>query len=375
MTNPKDIVCVRGPILGNSGYTRATRNIIKGMHLAEKKFYIDPIPWATQPSAEVPDEFHKIIKEHLPSKESHEKTAGLLTICTPSDLISKPSHPNTYIWTIFETTKIPEEWVRYLNMPGQNKKGQALNGIIVPIKGNAEQSFALAKPEKHVVPLAIDYELFGETETVPPLKHSGDFNILLCYHANHRKNPEFIIEVINHLSSDYTVYLKTYVHGFSTIERLNIAHELSDKINSRAKVVLLYDIVPDEDMKTLYNQMDLVLNLSHGEGWDLPRVEAISCGTPAIGTNFMGALDYVVKPFDLIEHKLVDCPDLPPYFSSEAQWANLNLMQVIQSISQVKNNYQAFMDAVPAQKDHLMKHTGTLADMGARMHDIVMSTA
>lgn len=55
----------------------------------------------------------------------------------------------------------------------------------------------------------------------------------------------------------------------------------------------LYHDVGDATLAAWYNNMDVLLNSSMGESWGLTITEAMSCGTPAIVTNFSSMAEQV----------------------------------------------------------------------------------
>ena len=374
-TPVNEYLCVRGPIYGPSGYARMTRNVIEGLHKAGKRFWIDILPWAVQPSIEVTEEFKNIFVANMPTREDAQRTNDLLIIALPTDIPNRPLAPNTWNMTLFETTRIPAEWIKLLNyLPlDGNIRTPAIKGLILPSKGNLE-SFGEVIHKKKIVPLAIDYDIFNPDGPAMNdyLPERGTFNILLSYHQNPRKNSEFAIRLINELDSGTTVYLKTFGQGMSTWERESIIKGIKCKMKSDAAIVLLYDMISDEDQAKMYRSMDLVLNLSHGEGWDLPRCEAYACGVPAIGPLFIAPEDYTIPEFRLISHNLVPCPEMPPYFSSSAKWAELDLIDCIQAVGKIRDNREKYRGLALKQREHLIQHTGTLADMGERVWNAIM---
>lgn len=367
-----EFLCVRGPIYGPSGYARMTRGVVEGLHLAGKKFWVDALPWVVQPSIELTESFHEIIKANSPPTDVIEKTHDLVCISLPTDLPSRPICINTWNMTIFETTKVPDEWIQTLDSGHhQNPNAPAINGLILPSKGNLE-SFKLAPQEKKIVPIAIDYNIFTPDGPVAELLCKSDFNILLSYHQNQRKNPELVIRLIDEMDKNTTVYIKTYGKGMSTWERKEIYDDIKSKVKSPCNIVLHYDLISDEAQAELYRAMDLIINVAHGEGWDLPRCEAYACGIPAIGSMFIGPDDYTIDEFRMITHKLVPCPEIPPFFSSQAKWAELDLIEYLQAIEIIRSNRKQYRDYALKQRDHLMKHTGTIKDMGNRVWKAVM---
>ena len=360
-------ICIRGPIYGFSGYARMTNNLILGMDQTDHEFWVDPIPWSVQPTIEISDKLKSVLTRRRPCAEDITRMAGLLAVCLPTDLPSRPIDSNTWNMTIFETTRIPDGWVGILKSNAQGEINElAIKGLIVPSRANLS-AFDAAPQKKAIVPLAIDYDTFTPDGPTAALPYASDFNILMSYHMNSRKNPELAMKVINELPADTTVYLKTYGIGMSTWERDGMRDQLARILDGKCRVVLLYDLVSDEREAEIYRAMDLVLNVSHGEGWDLPRCEAYACGTPAIGTLFPAPIEYTIPEFRLINHSLVPCPEIPPFFSSIQKWAEIDLMDVLAAINQVRENRAMYRELALKQRDHLIGYTGRLVDMAEKV--------
>jgi len=49
----------------------------------------------------------------------------------------------------------------------------------------------------------------------------------------------------------------------------------------------------EEEMAAWYNSFDILLNISHGEGFGIPMLESMACGTPVIATNFSSMTELV----------------------------------------------------------------------------------
>lgn len=365
-------LCVRGPIYGPSGYSRIVRGLIQGLDAADKRFWIDAIPWMIQPTIELPEKFREIIKSRMIRYDETSKTEGFLCVCLPSDLPGRPIGENTWNFTIFETTQVPDRWIQVLASSGpQDPDRTAIKGIIIPCQGNLV-SFKAAPQKKVVIPLAIDYDVFNPDGPKAEMPYKSGFNILISYHQNPRKNPGLIYRVLNELDKDTTVYLKTYGIGMSSWERRGLAQFIREQTKAECRVVLLYDLVSDQLQAEMYRAMDLVLNVSHGEGWDLPRHEAYACGVPAIGPTFIGPADYVLPEFDIIKYRLVPCPELPPYFSSVQKWAEIDLLDVLTAINMVRESRAFYTGMALRQREHLIRHTGTLREMAEKVWNTVM---
>jgi len=85
-----------------------------------------------------------------------------------------------------------------------------------------------------------------------------------------------------------------YKEIFKTVERLNLQ-----------KNVIFTGYVPDEDLPALYNAADLFVYPSLYEGFGLPPLEAMACGTPVITSNtsslpeVVGNAGIMIDPYDV----------------------------------------------------------------------------
>lgn len=69
--------------------------------------------------------------------------------------------------------------------------------------------------------------------------------------------------------------------------------------------------IPQLSMPMLYSWAHILVIPSHGEGWGRPHMEAMSCGTPVIATNWSGPTAFVNENNGYllrIEDELVDAP-------------------------------------------------------------------
>ena len=51
--------------------------------------------------------------------------------------------------------------------------------------------------------------------------------------------------------------------------------------------------IRDEELAMIYNSSDIMLNPSRREGFGLPIIEAMACGTPVVGTNFSAMTELI----------------------------------------------------------------------------------
>jgi glycosyltransferase involved in cell wall biosynthesis len=87
-----------------------------------------------------------------------------------------------------------------------------------------------------------------------------------------------------------------YNEIFETIEKLNLQND-----------VIFTGYVPDKDLPGLYNAADLFVYPSLYEGFGIPPLEAMQCGTPVIASNtssipeVVGDAGIMINPYDVDE--------------------------------------------------------------------------
>jgi glycosyltransferase involved in cell wall biosynthesis len=105
-----------------------------------------------------------------------------------------------------------------------------------------------------------------------------------------------------------------------------------------------------EGMADIYRSSHCFVFPSKGEGWGLPLIEAISCGTPFIATPYSGPLQYLRhcrQSFSQIEYQLEEIRE-PDYLHHHhfpahrpARWAKPDVPSLARQMRQVYENWPA----------------------------------
>ncbi len=167
-------------------------------------------------------------------------------------------------------------------------------------------------PEKKikVITLAISEKFrpidFGIEKIISKYKIDGRF-IFYVGNFNPHKNVSILIEAYQKLpvkiKEEYSLVIggkkdKYYYALFRLVQRL----ELEDK-------VIFTDFIAEEDLPYLYNAADIFVFPSLYEGFGLPPLEAMACGTPVIASNttslpeVVGVAGILVNPHRVDEIK------------------------------------------------------------------------
>jgi autotransporter strand-loop-strand O-heptosyltransferase len=152
-------------------------------------------------------------------------------------------------------------------------------------------------PEKiKIVPEGVDVYTFFP-ETVEPLDeyNDGRFKFLLFGRWDYRKSTKEIIEwFLKTFSEDEPVDLVVsidnmwgeHLDGFKTTEERLEHYGLN---HSRIKIV---HFPKREDYIKYLKTGHVFLSCARSEGWNLPLIEAMACGTPSIYSNCSGQLEF-----------------------------------------------------------------------------------
>ncbi|UXM85418.1 glycosyltransferase family 4 protein [Methanococcus aeolicus] len=175
-------------------------------------------------------------------------------------------------------------------------------------KNDIIKHFKIPKDKIKVIHLAANenYKPLNEKE-IDKIKQKYNLNypfILYVGTLEPRKNIPTLLKAFYKLKKRGIIH-KLVITGkkgwkyksiFETIEKLNLQ-----------KDVIFTGYVPDEDLPALYNAADLFVYPSIYEGFGLPPLEAMQCGTPVITSNtsslpeVVGDAGIMVNPYDVDE--------------------------------------------------------------------------
>lgn len=112
---------------------------------------------------------------------------------------------------------------------------------------------------------------------------SGTFKFCMVAHMNPRKNPFLAIEAFDELKQEHgdafdaELHLKTLTQYF---------HPTMEQVYDGLKIH--YEYFEHKQMIDFYNDMHCLISTSHGEGKNMPALEAMSTGIPVIAPAFGG---------------------------------------------------------------------------------------
>jgi len=216
--------------------------------------------------------------------------------------------------SMYETDTIPHDWLRGCSLE--------VDELWVPSAFNMEtfSSAGVDEAKLFVVPEPVDVYTFdgslysneGSEKITVFGDDSGDhFTFLTVMKWEERKAWRELFTAFVAEFSDELVRLLVR-SSMEDDENWQQMTELMDELaavhagRQLPPIVVLEERVPFWRMASLYATADAFVLASHGEGWGLPLVQAMSMGLPTIGTNWSGNTEFMTADNSL----LVDVEDL-----------------------------------------------------------------
>jgi len=173
-------------------------------------------------------------------------------------------------------------------------------------KRDITEYFKIPEEKIEVIHLGVDedYKPLPENE-IEKIKQKYNLNypfILYVGTLEPRKNIPTLLKAYYKLKKQGLPY-KLVITGKKGWKYRNI-FELINRLNLQREVVFT-GYVPREDLPALYNAADLFVYPSLYEGFGLPPLEAMACGTPVITSNtsslpeVVGNAGIMVNPYDV----------------------------------------------------------------------------
>ncbi|MCL6547311.1 MAG: glycosyltransferase [Alicyclobacillus sp.] len=334
------------PVLNASGYASENQVMLQG--LRSRCFTIQLRPRELDARPEL---YTRDFVEFVQSCAENVLSAPVVHVQNvPAYGFVPSSAPVSIGRTMFETDRLPEDWVWKCNQ---------LSEIWVPSSFNVD-TFARSgvHPFKlRVIPEPFDFEQFRPASSgrspalpadlVPPLK---SFVFFSNFAWNYRKGWDILVRAfIEEFDRDEDVCLlvKTTRMEESAdphADILKYIHSLG-KSADECPVIRVIDAYLDEvQLKSLYELAHAFVLPTRGEGWGRPFVEAMAMEIPVIGTRWGGHLDF------LNDHNsfLIDIEGLEsvdermhiPFYRGH-RWASPSVQSARRAMREVYRSYDA----------------------------------
>jgi len=147
--------------------------------------------------------------------------------------------------------------------------------------------------------------------------------LLTAYFEEFTKKDKVTLYFVSRLDTDSKTKYEIFVDEYTKKNGVTLS--------SLPKVVLLNAMFPETKLPSLYKSVDCFVLPSHGEGWGLPLIEAMSMSLPVIATNWSGPTGFMNEDNSF----LVNIDGLEDAPIAGHKWATPNLAQLKQQMRKV----------------------------------------
>jgi glycosyltransferase involved in cell wall biosynthesis len=232
----------------------------------------------------VPEELRKLILKDY-------RADGIQLMITQPNFAYLKSGDNTKIlqYCIFEGTKIPTGMALAL-------KEQFVTRVIVPSNHNANACIAggVPKDKIDIVPHGYDPKIFNTQGRAESAEFSFVWSKGWALGERDRSNLELFLRAFAEEFKDEQK-VKAVVKINPTYARIDYAAAIRamNLKGLKDKLFMNAEIVSPENLAQMYRSGDVFVSTSRGESFNLPVLEAMACGLPAIAPAFGGHADFI----------------------------------------------------------------------------------
>ena len=326
-------VIVRGPLLSISGYGVHARQVYSWLKTKpDLKITTQITPWGNTTFMVNPVE--NPITQMIMSDSSNATDSADVSfqIQLPDEWDPGCAKTNVGVTAAVETDKCNPDWINRCNQ---------MSHVVVPSSFTA----GLMRGTGNITsPLSVIHEGFdndivsdGEVVSVP-----GNFNFLIISQLtsfesdSDRKNLGNTIKWFCDAFKDdpeVGLVIKTNLGRATSIDKMNTLSVLKKHIGDVRKgpfpkIHVIHGDMSTKELGSLYRHPSIkcLVNLTRGEGFGLPMLEAAANGLPIIATNWSGHLDILsLGKFIPVDYTLQKIPDSRVdgrIFMKDTRWAS-----------------------------------------------------
>lgn len=280
-----------GPLTDPSGYAAGGRAFVRGLSELGAAVRAQPQTWSHRTALTPAD---RALLGGLLDTDLARIDARVEHTFPPHADLETPA-PLRVLRTMFETDRIPRDWVAHCNRADE---------VWVPTEHNREAFRAAGVDQERLVVIPEPFELDRLHRDAPPFDIPGAHGtvFLAAFDFSLRKGWDALLEAwctSFAAHDDVTLVLKVW----STTRGMDagaIHRAIAGRIVALGldparvpDIVIVDDLLGAEAMAGLYAACDVYVSPTRGEGWGRPALEAMAMGRPAIATAWSGPAAFV----------------------------------------------------------------------------------
>jgi FkbM family methyltransferase len=186
-------------------------------------------------------------------------------------------------YNVWETTEYPQDFFNVI---------KKFDEFWVPSEWQKTNLVKQGYPESKifVVPEGVDVDVFKPSETIT---NKDVFRFLLFGRWEYRKSTKEIIETFaSTFSEDEPVELIVSVDNPFATDGLGTTENRLEYYKIKHKGIKVIHFPQRDEYISYLKNGDVFVSCARSEGWNLPLIESMSCGTPSIYSNWGAQLEF-----------------------------------------------------------------------------------
>ena len=255
-------------------------------------------------------------------------------------------------YNVWESTLQPEQYFNKL---------KEFDELWVPSKWQRDCTIAQGyDPSKiKVVPEGVDVNTFFPENTSHKLTSDGRFKFFLAGRWDYRKSIKEIIETfLKTFDENAPVDLIISVDNPFSGDGMKTTEERLEHYGLTDDRIKISHFPPREEYIQLLKSCDAFVSCARAEGWNLPLIEAMACGTPSIYSNCSGQLEFAEGkglPVKIVGEKPVDASTYSHFNDSIGNYYEPDFKDLGKQMWNVVTNYKHYKQKALEESEVIRK--------------------
>jgi autotransporter strand-loop-strand O-heptosyltransferase len=211
-----------------------------------------------------------------------------------------------------------------------------------------------------VVPEGVDVNTFFPEKTSHKLTSDGRFKFFLAGRWDYRKSVKEIIETfLRTFDKEDPVDLIISVDNPFSGDGMKTTEERLEHYGLNDDRIKVLHFPPREEYIRILKSCNVFVSCARSEGWNLPLIESMACGTPSIYSNCSGQLEFAEGkgiPVNIVGEKPVDASTYSHFNDSVGNYYEPDFNDLSVKMMDVVSNYQNYKQKALVESEEIRKN-------------------